>query len=239
MTQHDDLLTVPQRHGVPRDRRPTAFRIPSALAVTAAMALALSACSASDDSGPSSPTPAAPATGTGTPTATEMASGSSGTSTMASGTATTSSSAMSGQGAASLEDAAESALKNVPHGTVTSIETESDQNAWEIQIVTKDGTEHEVLVAMSDGSIMGSPSTKQEDAQDRKKHQDRVAAATLDFKQAARKMREAVPDARIAELNIDTEGGTTVWEADLVGNDGTKHEVTIDAASGSVIKKKP
>ncbi|MDN6179264.1 MAG: PepSY domain-containing protein, partial [Micrococcaceae bacterium] len=74
-----------------------------------------------------------------------------------------------------------------------------------------------------------------DDEQDRQKHQDRVAAAKVDFKEAAAKFRDAVPDARITELGLDDEHGTTVWEGDLIDDAGAKHEVQIDAGSGDVL----
>jgi uncharacterized membrane protein YkoI len=133
-----------------------------------------------------------------------------------------------------LDKAAATALKEVPDSTVISIETEG--TGWEVQTVTSDGTEHELMVS-GDGGMVVRQDTEQEDAADKAEHRERVKAATLDYKEAAEKMRSAVPDARITELNLDTWRGTTVWEGDMTGSGGTKHEVKIDAASGQVLLK--
>ncbi|MDN6169324.1 MAG: PepSY domain-containing protein [Micrococcaceae bacterium] len=135
----------------------------------------------------------------------------------------------------SLEDAGDAALEEVSDSTVISIETEENGTRWEVQVVTSDGTEHEVDISADDGSVIGSPSTEDDDEQDRQKHQDRVDAAKVDFKEAAAKFRDAVPDARITELGLDDEHGTTVWEGDLIDDAGAKHEVQIDAGSGDVL----
>lgn len=208
------------------------------LVVSASALLALSACSGSGGNGES-------ASASGASSAMSQSS-SSGTSAMgsASSSGTTGSSASSSAGSpassagamTSLDDAAQTALKEVPGGTLISIETESDGDAWEVQVVTDDGIEHEINISMSKGTVIGKPMTKTEDAQDRKKHQDRVAAATLDYKEAAGKLRDAVPNARIVELNLDSERGQTVWEGDLVDDGGTKHAVAVDAATGDVVK---
>lgn len=237
MEKHEDLLPISQGSETRPTHRRATNRFPQILAVSGAVALALSACAASGGSDTSSAPSTEPSTNTGSPMASGPASSSSANSMSTPSSPPSSSTAMASNTNTSLEGAAQTALKEVPDSTVVSIETEANKNAWEVQVVTGNGTEHEVRVSMSDGSIMGSPSTKQEDAQDRKKHQDRVAAAKLDYQEAAEKMRDAVPGARVAELNLDTDAGKTVWEADLVDTKGTKLEVTIDAANGAVIKK--
>lgn len=189
------------------------------LVLSMATALLVGACGGGEDaSSPSSPertaqTPPAPASpAPASPTAT-----SAGTATAAPG---------------DLDAAGAAALKAVPDSTLISIETEG--NGWEVQTVTSDGTEHELLVS-ADGSSIIRNDTKQEDAEDKAKHQERVKAAKLDYRQAAQKMRSAVPNAQITELNLDTWRGTTVWEGDMYTSDGTKHSVKIDAASGEVL----
>ncbi|WP_372698281.1 PepSY domain-containing protein [Arthrobacter sp. JSM 101049] len=230
----------PRQDARPRDGvigpHPTSQRrFAPVLAVSASALLALSACSGSGGTGESAPA-MSPSSSSGTSSmASESSTGTTGSTASASASSTAGSSTPAG-GRTSLEDAAQTALDEVPGSTLTSIETESDGDAWEVQVVTDDGTEHEIDISMSDGTVIGQPVTKNEDAQDKKKHQDRVAAAKLDYKEAAEKLRDAVPNARIVELNLDTERGTTVWEGDLVDDGGTKHAVAVDAASGKVVK---
>ncbi|WP_157963889.1 PepSY domain-containing protein [Actinocorallia populi] len=131
-----------------------------------------------------------------------------------------------------LDAAGAAALKAVPNSTLISIETEG--SGWEVQTVTADGTEHELMVN-ADGSQIIRNDTKQEDAEDKAKHQERVKAAKIDYSEAAQKMHSAVPNAQITELNLDTWRGTTVWEGDLQTSDGAKHSVKIDAGSGKVL----
>lgn len=71
-----------------------------------------------------------------------------------------------------------------------------------------------------------------ERTRDLQKHTDPIAAAKIDYKEWAGKFREAVKGARIAELNLDTEKGQTVWEGCLIEANGSKHAVRIDAATG-------
>ena len=196
------------------------------VAVSAVTMLALAGCSGtgSDAESPSASSP--DATSSSQPAMSESSDAGAG--------AEASSSASDSQGV-SLEDAGDAALKEVPDSTVISLETENNETQWEVQVVTSDGTEHEVIISAEDGSVVGSPTEENDDAQDKKKHQQRVDAATVDFKEAAAKFRDAVPEARITELGLDDEHGTTVWEGDLIDGDGAKHEVQIDAGSGDVI----
>ncbi|NUT44062.1 MAG: PepSY domain-containing protein, partial [Thermoactinospora sp.] len=126
------------------------------------------------------------------------------------------------------------AIAAVPGSKLISIETEENGKLWEIQVVGADGTEHEMDV--QNGKVVSGPTTKEEDADDKAKHRARIAAAKLDYAQAADKIAAAVPEGRITELNLDTEKGKTVWEADVMTPDGTKHEVAVDAGTGTVTK---
>jgi uncharacterized membrane protein YkoI len=131
-----------------------------------------------------------------------------------------------------LKQAGQAALAAVPGSTLISIETEEGGRTWEVQVVGKDGTEHQVDVEA--GKVVSGPTTENEDQSDKTKHRDRVAAAKLDYAQAADKIAAAVPEGRVTELNLDTEQGKTVWESDVITPNGTKHEVTVDATTGQV-----
>ncbi|WP_344473776.1 PepSY domain-containing protein [Nonomuraea monospora] len=150
------------------------------------------------------------------------------------GTPTFASSPAGSPGAGDLKQAAQAALGAVPGSTLVSIETEENGRLWEVQVVGKDGTEHQLDV--ESGKVVAGPTTEQEDADDKAKHRARVSAAKLDYAQAADKIVAAVPEGRVTELNLDTEQGKTVWEADVVGADGVKHEVAVDAATGAVTR---
>ncbi|MGR6921416.1 PepSY domain-containing protein [[Actinomadura] parvosata] len=155
--------------------------------------------------------------------------------TATSTTATTATTAPQGTpGAGDLKQAARAALGAVPGSTLVSIETEENGRLWEVQVVGQDGTEHQLDV--ESGKVVGGPTTEEEDAADKAKHRARVSAAKLDYAQAADKIAAAVPEGRITELNLDTEQGKTVWEADVLAPGGTKHEVAIDAATGTVTR---
>lgn len=136
----------------------------------------------------------------------------------------------------SLTKAGDAALKEVADSTVISIETERSGTIWEVQVVTADGTESELEISADGSDVISGPTTKNEDAADKATHQDRLKTAKLDYKAAAKKMLEAVPDGIITELNLDTEQGKTVWEGDVLDGSKMKHEVQIDAADGSVVK---
>ncbi|WP_067177280.1 PepSY domain-containing protein [Microtetraspora niveoalba] len=139
-------------------------------------------------------------------------------------------------GAGDLRQAAAAALRAVPGSTLISIETEENGRLWEAQVVDRDGTEHQMDV--ESGRVVVGPTIKPEDAHDKAKHRARVAAAKLDYAAAADKILATVPGGRITELNLDTERGRTVWESDVITPDGVKHEVTVDAASGAVVRKR-
>lgn len=138
-------------------------------------------------------------------------------------------------GATDLLAAGKAALREVDGSTVISIESESGGAGWEVQLVTADGTEHELVVSSDGSTVVSGPREKNEDAADKTKHQDRVKAAKLDYEAAVTKLLEEIPGGRITELNLDSEQGRTIWEADVVDTSNDKHEVDLDAASGEIL----
>ena len=137
----------------------------------------------------------------------------------------------------SLVDAVAAAMKEVDNSSLLTIETEEARTIWEVTVVKKNGTEHEMLIAKADGSLYDGPTRKIDDADDKAENRRRIRAATLDYKEAARAISDAVPDAKLMELNLESDDRITVWEGDLRGTDGIRNSVTIDAKSGDVVKK--
>lgn len=135
-----------------------------------------------------------------------------------------------------LLNAGETAQAAVVGATVIAIETERDKTGWKVQVVSGDGTEHQVGVSADGTSVVSGPSVESETAQDKARHRSRVKAAKLDYRQAVSAVTVAVPG-RVTELNLGSHIGITVWEADVTDSDNTEHTVRIDAASGGVVTK--
>lgn len=133
-----------------------------------------------------------------------------------------------------LRRAGGTATAAIPGSTLISIETERD-GRWEVQVVAADGTEHEMDISSDGATVTVGPTAKTEDEADKAKHRERVQAAQVDYRAAADKILAEVPNGTITELNLDSNNGTTVWEADVADSSQTKHEVTIDAGSGQVL----
>jgi uncharacterized membrane protein YkoI len=193
---------------------PRAGRSVRILASAACLTLVLASCGGADDPEVSIPVPAKTGTPAGSPAP-----------------------AQDDGSSLSLEDAAAAALKEVDNSSLLTIETEEARTIWEVTVVKKNGTEYEMLIAKSDGSLFDGPTRKVDDADDKADNRRRVRAAELDYKEAARAIADAVPDAKLMELNLESDDRVTVWEGDLRGTDGMRYSVTIDAKSGDVLKK--
>ncbi|WP_139196569.1 MULTISPECIES: PepSY domain-containing protein [unclassified Curtobacterium] len=206
-------------------QKPSARRIAAFAALPIVAALTLTGC-ASDDSdddtgsagsgsvGSSATDPAGTGTGTGT------GSSSSGSASVGSNTA--------------LLAAVATARGEVGSGTVISVEQEQGASAYEVLVVTKDGTEHEVHTNADGTSVAGTPQTEAADADDKAEHERFVAAADLSVKQAVDAFQD-LHAGTVTELGLDDHVGTVVWEGDVLDSSGTKHSVRIDAGSGDVV----
>ena len=137
-----------------------------------------------------------------------------------------------------LMRAAATAERKVPHSTLVSIESEDGESRWEAQVVTQDGTEHEMDLSRHGTRVLTGPRANDDDDLDRAEHRHRLQTSTLRYRDAALVVADTVPEARITELNVDDYRGKTVWEADVKSGVGPRHELKVDARSGKVLVNK-
>ncbi|MFD0899623.1 PepSY domain-containing protein [Actinomadura sediminis] len=133
-----------------------------------------------------------------------------------------------------LDRAAATALRAVPGATLTSVETEG--GGWEVRLVAADGTERELIVNGAGTEVVRNEAGPEGPA-DRAKRLRRIRRAELDYRDAADAMRATVAGARVTELNLDDHRGTAVWEGDVIGPDGARHALMVDASTGRVQRR--
>ncbi|MCS6570512.1 PepSY domain-containing protein [Curtobacterium flaccumfaciens pv. flaccumfaciens] len=202
-------------------QKPSARRIAAFAALPIVAALALTGC-ASDDSDDD------------TGSAGSGSVGSSATDSAGTGTGSSSSGSASVGSNKALLAAVATARGEVGLGTVISVEQEQGASAYEVLVVTKDGTEHEVHTNADGSAVAGTPQTEAADADDKAEHERFVAAADLSVKQAVDAFQD-LHAGTVTELGLDDHVGTVVWEGDVLDSSGTKHSVRIDAGSGDVV----
>lgn len=157
----------------------------------------------------------------------------------ASSTSSSSSSGSASSGAtAATNDALRAAVATahdaVESGTVISVEQEQNGTAYEVLVVTDDGTEHEVHTNAAGTAVSGSPRTETSDADDRAENERFTSAADLAVGDAVGRF-EDLHAGTITELGLDDHLGKVVWEGDVRDGSGTKHSVRIDAGTGKVV----
>lgn len=202
-------------------QKPSARRIAAFAALPIVAALALTGC-ASDDSDDD------------TGSAGSGSVGSSATDSAGTGTGSSSSGSASAGSNKALLAAVATARGEVGSGTVISVEQEQGASAYEVLVVTKDGTEHEVHTNADGSAVAGTPQTEAADADDKAEHERFVAAADLSVKQAVDAFQD-LHAGTVTELGLDDHVGTVVWEGDVLDSSGTEHSVRIDAGSGDVV----
>lgn len=198
----------------------TARRTALVAAVPLALVLGLAGCSTgSSDTGSSDS-----GSGSGSSAAAERSSAPSASATADS--ATTDGSA--------LRAAVSTARAAVDSGAVVAVEQEAGGSSWEVTVVDRDGAEHEVHTDAAGSRVTAGPTADATDPDDVTENRWFVDAADLDAVEAAAKVVDVVPGT-VIELGLDDHQRAVVWEADVIGTDGTKHSVRIDAGSGAVV----
>lgn len=198
----------------------TARRTALVAAVPLALVLGLAGCSTgSSDTGSSDS-----GSGSGSSAAAERSSAPSASATADS--ATTDGSA--------LRAAVSTARAAVDSGAVVAVEQEAGGSSWEVTVVDRDGAEHEVHTDAAGSRVTAGPTADATDPDDVTENRRFVDAADLDAVEAAAKVVDVVPGT-VIELGLDDHQRAVVWEADVIGTDGTKHSVRIDAGSGAVV----
>jgi uncharacterized membrane protein YkoI len=130
--------------------------------------------------------------------------------------------------------AVDAALKDTP-GTVTSVDLDDDDNgggpAWDVDVLGKDGTWHDVTVDAGSAKVLGSHIDRDED--DTREARDALKGAHTDVKEAAAAALKTAPGA-VTSVDLDDDGPAGGWEVEVQGKDGKQHDVNVDLKTGKV-----
>jgi uncharacterized membrane protein YkoI len=132
-------------------------------------------------------------------------------------------------------EAAETALSEVSKGVLVSVELEGtkDTPVWSVDLVTSDYTEHDVRIDATDGSVADKKSEKDNDADDWDDDSAIAKAASVDIDEAVKAAQDEVAG---TVTSIEREGSekSPLWSVDIVADDGSEHEVSVNATDGSI-----
>lgn len=137
----------------------------------------------------------------------------------------------------SINDAIAAALKNTS-GDVSSVDFDTHDNGtradYEIDIIAND-LKHEVKVDAATANII-NVTQKNLDAEDQAEHQA-LQQAKVSLEQALQVATDSMPGSVATEVSFDVEQGVSMYEVKLVA-DNQKHEVKVDANTGSILSSK-
>ncbi|MFE0257179.1 PepSY domain-containing protein [Streptomyces sp. NPDC059010] len=121
-------------------------------------------------------------------------------------------------------DAIAAALKHTP-GTAVSADLDDDgSNAWEVNVVKGDGTDHDVRVSADNGKVLGA---QRDDDDDNDGREDLAALkdASVDAREAA---QAAAAKGTVTDVDLDDDG-PAAWSVET-----TKGEWKVDLKTGKV-----
>ncbi|MDN5558739.1 MAG: PepSY domain-containing protein [Ruaniaceae bacterium] len=120
--------------------------------------------------------------------------------------------------------AVEVALAHTPGAVV---EIDHERNQWEVVILTEDGTGIELSIDIASGEVLREESESLSPEQ--------TSAPTITAREAIEIALGEVPG-ELWDLDLDTEQGIVVWEAELTDEAGVNWEIYIDAETGAIVK---
>lgn len=134
--------------------------------------------------------------------------------------------------------AARTAADEVSDGTLTELELKrgaDDKPVWETSVAEKDGTEHQVNVDADSGKVVLSRTEPDQDADDKRKLEDRLSGAKISSQQAVDKATGQTKGTVTSVKLDDTDDGTTIWSVDIVSTDDwNKTTYDVDADDGKI-----
>jgi len=153
-------------------------------------------------------------------------------------------------------DAEAAALAEVP-GTVTEVEHEGDDGAdvWSVEVTDAEGRQHEVVVDAT-GAVVSSglddgpddDGGREDDGRDDDGRDDdgrdddgtegdpALAADAAVARADAEATALAEAPGTVDRTEIEREDGTVVWDVDIDGDDGLRHDVQVDATTGEIVE---
>lgn len=142
---------------------------------------------------------------------------------------TTSTAPSQGTGPVDAQRAVEIALTAAPGAVVVEVDEDRGVRAqWEVVALNRDGSGTELRIDTATGEVI-SRAPKGLDPE----------ARTAPAISAPRAMEIAVATApgEIVEVDLDSEGGRTVWDVEVRVPSGPKQHLTIDATTGAIIRQ--
>ena len=130
------------------------------------------------------------------------------------------------------------------NGTVEEVELESEGGtpAYEIELVSADGSETEVTVHADDGTVLEFETEDEyenetEDEYENETEDEYVAPGDVSLSEEdAVGIATTEANGTVEEVELESEGGTPAYEIELVSADGSETEVTVHADDGTVLE---
>lgn len=121
--------------------------------------------------------------------------------------------------AVTAQDAIARALEHTP-GTAVGAELDDENGAvvWEVEVVGRDGTWHDVRVSPAAGTVLGSRTDHEDDAARVRAALDRTSVS------AAEAARAAAAKGRVTEIDLDVDRGTPAWKVETLTSNGVEQE---------------
>jgi len=127
------------------------------------------------------------------------------------------------------------ALAEVP-GSVTGSELDLDDGEWDVDVTAADGSRHEVGVDATTGEVVARESDDADDDRGDDDGDPSLAADAAVTQAEAEAAARATAPGTIHQVTIEREDGRVVWDVEVDGDDGARHDVQVDAETGDIVE---
>jgi len=107
-------------------------------------------------------------------------------------------------------------------------------STWRVDVVTADGIEHEMDVALNGRRLVSEPRVEADDVEDRGEQQQVAQAARLGHLAAVRAALANTPG-QVVDLELSSDDGRMEWEVQLIDDQQLQRSITVDSVSGDVL----
>lgn len=135
----------------------------------------------------------------------------------------------------SFLDAAKLGELEVEESVVVEVETEKNDDIWQVKVIGTDGTAYRMDVSDDGKEIISDIRARDTTSEKREQNLQKLAKFDTNFQETTEAILDLYPGVKFISMHWGSEGGRGYWEATLLTVSGDQFQVTINGRTGEVM----